>query len=162
MNIRNFHALSALVLMTAMAFTATTAAAEEEKMPSGTVSIESTGIAVGVGVTWGDGVLTYKGEEHKFKIDGLTLVDLGFSKVEAKGEVYDLNKLEDFNGSFVAATAAYAIGKKGEGDLWLRNDNGVKLHLTSTQKGARLSLAGQALGVTLAGTKPEKEAMPAE
>jgi hypothetical protein len=57
----------------------------EKMTPSGTVSIETKSIAAGIGVTWGDGKLSFKGKEYPFTIDGLTLVDFGFSKVNAVG-----------------------------------------------------------------------------
>ena len=64
---------------------ATTAVAAEKATPSGKVTIQSTSIAAGIGVTWGDGKLTFKGKEYPFSIDGLTLVDWGISKARRRG-----------------------------------------------------------------------------
>ena len=51
----------------------TSDAVPAEKMaPSGTVSIETKSIAAGIGVTWGDGKLSFKGKEYPFTVDGLT------------------------------------------------------------------------------------------
>ena len=41
--------------------------------PSGKVSIESRSIAAGIGVTWGDGKLSFKGKDYAFTIDGLSV-----------------------------------------------------------------------------------------
>ena len=68
----------------------TTAVAAEKATPSGKVTMQSTSIAAGIGVTWGDGKLTFKGKEYPFSIDGLTLVDWGISKASAEGDVYNL------------------------------------------------------------------------
>jgi hypothetical protein len=54
---------------------ATTAISGESPKPSGKVSIESRSIAAGIGVTWGDGKLSFKGKDYPFSIDGLTVVD---------------------------------------------------------------------------------------
>ena len=43
---------------------ATTAVAAEKATPSGKVTIESTSIAAGIGVSWGDGKLTFKGKTY--------------------------------------------------------------------------------------------------
>ncbi len=40
-------------------------AAADEKA-SGTVTIESKSVALGIGVSWGDGKLHYKGKTHAF------------------------------------------------------------------------------------------------
>ena len=60
-------------------------AATAQQAPSGKVTIESKTIAVGVGVSWGDGKLTYQGKEYPFSVDGLSVADLGVSKASAVG-----------------------------------------------------------------------------
>lgn len=116
--------------------------------PSGTVTIESKSVALGIGVSWGDGKLSYKGKTHSFSVKGLSVVDLGVSKVSARGKVYHLNKLEDFAGSFAAAEAGAVVGG-GMSAVVLKNQNGVVLELTSTQTGVKLTLAGEGLDVKL-------------
>ncbi|HTY78144.1 MAG TPA: EipA family protein [Candidatus Bathyarchaeia archaeon] len=116
--------------------------------PSGTVSIESKSVALGVGVSWGDGKLRFKGKTHTFSIKGLSVVDLGVSKVTATGKVYHLNKLEDFNGNFAASEAGAAVGG-GMSAIALKNQNGVVMELTSTQTGVKLTLAAEGLEVKL-------------
>jgi hypothetical protein len=36
----------------------------------GKVAIQSTSIAAGVGVSWGDGTLRFNGKEYRFSIEG--------------------------------------------------------------------------------------------
>jgi len=64
------------------------AAVAEETTLSGTITIESHSVALGFGVNWGHGSLKFKGKEYKFKITGLSVVDLGVSNVSATGEVF--------------------------------------------------------------------------
>jgi hypothetical protein len=117
-----------------------------EPSPSGTVKIASKAVAIGVGVTWGDGTLSYQGKNYTFSVDGISVVDLGASDVTSVGEVFYLNKLEDFSGNYTAGEAGIAIGG-GPSDTIMKNPNGVVIRLHGTQKGGRLTLAGQ--GVTL-------------
>jgi len=114
----------------------------------GTVSIESKSIAVGIGVSWGDGVLQYRGRSYAFSVDGLSVLDLGVSKVTAAGNVANLKKLEDFNGNYVQAGAGAVVGG-GAGAAVLRNQNGVEITLTATAQGVRFALASSGVNVKL-------------
>jgi len=57
---------------------------------TGKITLESKSIAVGVGVSWGDGVLEYQGKKYPFSVSGLSVVDLGISKATARGDVANL------------------------------------------------------------------------
>jgi hypothetical protein len=123
-------------------------AAEKAAKPSGRVVIQSTAIAAGIGVTWGDGKLTFKGKDYPFSIDGLTLVDWGISKATANGDVYNLDDIAKFAGTYLAAEAGLTLAG-GMGGMVLRNQNGVVLHLRSTSRGARLQLGTSGLVIKM-------------
>jgi hypothetical protein len=127
---------------------ATTAVAAEKATPSGKVAIETTSIAVGVGVSWGDGKLTFKGKTYPFSIDGLSLVDWGISKAQANGDVYNLTDPAKLGGTYVAAEAGLTLAG-GMGGMVLRNQDGVILHLRSVSQGARLQLGTSGLKITM-------------
>jgi hypothetical protein len=131
-----------------VAVSAANAAAAEGQKPSGNVTIESRSIAAGIGVSWGDGKLSFQGKEYPFSIDGLTLVDFGISKASATGEVYNLTDLSKFAGTYVAAEAGFALAG-GMGGMVLRNQNGVVMHVHSTTRGARLQLGTSGLSIKL-------------
>ncbi len=120
--------------------------ASAESVKTGTVKIESTSIALGIGVTWGDGELTYEGKVYRFSVSGLSVVDLGLSSVTAVGDVYDLHKLEDFPGNYVAGQAGAALGG-GVAATTMKNQNGVIMNLSSTQTGAKLTLAAEGVQI---------------
>jgi hypothetical protein len=122
--------------------------ATADDKPSGSVTIESKSVALGVGVSWGDGKLSYQGKTHTFSVKGLSVVDVGISKVSARGKVFHLNRLEDFAGIYAAAQAGAAVGG-GMSAVALRNQNGVVLELTSTQTGIKFTLAGEGIEVKL-------------
>jgi hypothetical protein len=139
--------VSRVALFLVLAF-ATTAVAADKATPSGKVTIESRSIAAGVGVTWGDGKLTFKGKVYPFSIDGLSLVDWGIAKVSANGDVYNLTDPAKLAGTYVAAEAGLTLAG-GMGGMVLRNENGVVLHVRSTSRGARLTLGTSGLKITM-------------
>ena len=116
--------------------------------PSGTVTLTSKAVALGVGVTWGDGVLTMGGKTYPFSVEGLSVADLGVSNISTAGEVFNLKNVADFSGNFIAGEAGIAIAG-GPTDQILKNQNGVVLRLHGTQTGARLTLAAQGVKLTI-------------
>ena len=140
--------LSRFALFLFVAVFATTAISGESAKPSGRVSISSRSIAAGIGVTWGDGKLTFKGKDYPFSIDGLSLVDWGISRATANGDVYNLTDVAKFAGTYVAAEAGLTLAG-GMGGMVLRNADGVVLHLRSTSRGARLQLGTSGLTIRL-------------
>lgn len=116
------------------------------KTPSGLIEFKSTSIAIGIGVKWGGGKLHFKGKQYAFSIEGVSLVDLGYSSVSATGEVYDLKSASDFAGTYAASQAAFALGG-GRTEVTMKNRRGVVISLRSDKQGTALSL-GPA-GVTI-------------
>ena len=127
---------------------ASNAVAAEKATPSGKITIESRSIAAGIGITWGDGKLTFKGKDYPFSIDGLTLVDFGISKASAVGEVYNLTDSAKLAGTYVAAEAGIALAG-GVGGMALRNQDGVIIHLRSVSRGAKLQLGPSGLTIKM-------------
>jgi hypothetical protein len=122
---------------------------QEEKIPSGLVSLKFRSVSVGVGGSSGDGILSYQGKTYPFSISGVGLVDIGVSTFEGSGKVYDLKTLNDFPGNYAAAQAGFAV-RGGTGELSMRNGRGVSIVLSGgegKEGGTRLNL-GPA-GVTI-------------
>lgn len=105
---------------------------------SGTVSMIFHSADIGVGYTWGDGVLHYKGHSYKFKIKGGDVVALGFSKSQATGRVYQLNNLYDFAGKYAAASGEATAGV-GVAAGNMKNANNVIIHMDASTIGGRLA-----------------------
>ncbi len=139
-----------LVLVLALVFSG--AAFSAEKKPDATLKLTEGQVALGVGWSWGKGVLSYKGKNYPFKVAGLSVGDVGVTKAEATGEVYNLKKLTDFNGNYVSA-AAEATVALGAGATAMKNDKGVVIHLLPKTKGVNLKLAGEGVNFTLEKTK---------
>jgi hypothetical protein len=124
------------------------ASAAMEPQPSGTVDMASKSLALGVGAIWGDGTLHFQGTNHKFSLQGLTVVDVGASAVTTAGEVFNLKNPADFAGNYIAGAAGLAIAG-GANDVIMRNDHGVVLRLHGIEKGVRLQLGAQGVSITM-------------
>ena len=133
--------VSSLLMVSALAIA-------QDGPPSGKVWLESTSVALGIGVSWGDGKLTVQGKDHVFTVKGLSVVDLGMSKITATGEVFNLKKVADFSGNYVAGKAGATVGG-GAGAVIMQNQNGVVMKLTSTSQGVQLTLAGAGVDIQL-------------
>ena len=112
----------------------------------GRVTIVARAAAVGVGYTWGDGTLSFHGHRYPFSVRGVTVADVGFSRIIGHGRVYNLHRLEDFSGTYAASTGEATLGN-GIGGQILENGQGVQLRIDDVTKGARLS--GSADGIQL-------------
>ena len=140
--------LSIVPVLVVALFGAGLAFGADEKKPDGTVRIHEGTVAAGIGWSWGGGELNMGGKTHKFKISGLTVAEVGITKAEASGSVYNLKNLDDFNGVYAAAGAEGTAGK-GAGVSSLRNDKGVVINLKSETKGANIKIAAEGLKITL-------------
>jgi hypothetical protein len=138
----------AVLLGCAVALSATCARAADTRTPDGTIELSEGSVGVGIGYSWGSGTLTYKGKQHKFKVEGLSAGDVGARSVSAKGNVYDLKKLEDFNGTYTAATAGATVGGGGAAAI-MKNQNGVEMTVMATTQGIGLTLGAQGVKVNL-------------
>jgi hypothetical protein len=148
-SMKRFHlACLKLAVVIPLLAGAISAFAEEAKKPVAKVSIESTSIAVGIGVTWGEGTLEFEGKTYKFSVSGLSVVDVGISKASVRGDVYNLTKVEDFPGTYVAASAGFALAG-GVGGTTTRNQNEVVVDLHAVTQGLKLTLAPQGFTVTM-------------
>ena len=126
------------------------AAAEEpvSALPAPYLTLETTSLAAGIGVTWGEGTLSYEGMDHAFSVRGVSLFDIGASVTDGLGEVYNLSQIEDFEGTYVAVGAAGAAGV-GKSTTRMRNDHGVEIELRSDLKGVEFALATQGFSIRL-------------
>lgn len=88
------------------------------------------------------------GTVHKFKVNGLSLIDLGVSKISATGEVFNLVEATDLNGTFIGGEAGITVIGGGSASA-VKNGNGVIMQLKSSQKGLKLTVAPEGMKVTL-------------
>ncbi len=121
---------------------------QPEQPPSATLRLKSRSVALGVGVNWGEGVLTFQGREYPVTVSGLSLLDLGVSGVSANGKVYYLNRPDDFSGNYFATQATFAVAGGG-GEVVMANGNGVFIALQSEQSGTQLTVGASGMSLKL-------------
>ncbi len=97
----------------------------------------------------GGGTLRFGGKEHEFSIGGLGIGGFGVSSIDASGEVYHLEKLEDFAGAYGQARAGLVVADKSKGSLWLRNTNGVYIRVSAEREGVMLALGADGVYIDL-------------
>ena len=124
-------------------------AAIEGLQPSGQVEMTQVQAAyIGSGSA-GSGTLWYRGRSYPFTVGGLGVGGIGFSTIEADGEVYKLEDLAQFPGAYAQGRYGFALGSQSMGDLWLQNEAGVILHLKAKRSGLMLSLGGDAVVIDM-------------
>lgn len=116
--------------------------------PVGTITFNATSVGVGATFTWGRGWLTYKGENYPIRLDGLGIVGLGVSKIQATGKVYNLKRPEDLAGSYAKAEAGAAFVQGGKGFV-ARSNKGVVIELSAREQGVSFELGGGTFTVTM-------------
>ena len=116
------------------------------KGPDATLQLSQGSVAAGIGFSWGGGTLTYRGKQYPVSVDGLSVGSVGISRANASGSVYNLKKLEDFNGTYTAVGAGAAVGGGGS-VATMQNQNGVRINLRATTQGVKFTLG--AAGVSL-------------
>jgi hypothetical protein len=116
--------------------------------PVGWVTIELQGVGAIVGVSWGRGVLYFQGKKYTFRVEGLSLGDVGYAKVSARGKVYNLRRPLDLTGTYAAVGAGVALAG-GVAGLAMQNERGVVIDLSATQQGVKLNIGPQGLTITM-------------
>jgi outer membrane immunogenic protein len=129
------------------------AAAQEA---DGTVKIRSRMVSPGIGLSWGDGVLTYQGQDYPFTFQAKGLfrdVDPAIAAAELSGQVFNLRRLEIFSGTYhkVEADASDAGGGTR---ATMKNGNGVVVNLVSTIEGRKFILGRDGMSILLKRQKP--------
>ena len=102
------------------------------------VELQSTAIGAGIGARFGDGTLLVEGVEYPFKVKGLSLGDLGVSRISAEGLVANLENVSDFEGRYLTVEAGAAAGV-GVSTVKMRNGKGVVITLESDIRGLQLT-----------------------
>jgi hypothetical protein len=134
------------LLVSACSTTSTTMAVDPNA--SAQVKINETEVVLMVGGADGKGLLDMKGEVWAFKIAGVKVGGFGIDKIHLTGNVYNLNKVEDFAGTYFEAEAGVTV-VKGAGGSWMKNDKGVSIHLSGNTDGLALGIGVEGVEITM-------------
>jgi len=139
---------AAMLFLLAMTF-CSQAFAQQSPQPSGTVTIDEYELAYIFNGQLGGGKLNFQGNTYDFKLGGLGIGGIGASHLKASGEIYNLNDVSQFPGAYAQASAGYSVTDQGKGHLWLQNENGVVLHLKTSQEGLGLTAGADGIVVNM-------------
>lgn len=135
---------AALMLVTAPAFAQPRTLGPQ----TGTVRIEQISVAFIASGELGGGTLTWRGRTYPISVGGLGIGGIGASRVLASGRVYGLTDRADFAGAYVQLKEGWAVGRAGQGRLWLKNDKGVTISLDTRRQGLQATIGAD--GVVIA------------
>ena len=125
------------------------ATASPSQAQSASIRIEIVKAGFIVGVAGGSGTLVYQGQRYPLRIGGVSLgATIGASKAELIGQVYNLRRPEDIQGTYTAVEAGYAVAG-GRKVARLRNSRGVLLQLRGRQIGLEFSVDLSGMEVAL-------------
>jgi len=99
--------------------------------PSGTLEMHQVQAAYIASAGGGSGTLFFEGGAYPFDVGGVGIGGIGASTITAAGDVYGLTQLSQFSGTYVQGRYGFAFGDRSGGDLWLKNNYGVILHLNA-------------------------------
>jgi hypothetical protein len=112
--------------------------------PNGTISFEVDSFlewspraslpATEMGISWVQGVLSFEGKPHTFKMKGLKTSIPGVRRLSGIGDVYNLKAAVDLAGTYHKAAPAGSTSIGGEKVLVIKNDKGVVIKIRVTKK----------------------------
>ena len=146
----NVKKIAVLVFVIA-AITGFTQAAKHDSGPDATLRVSGGSFALGIGVNWGSGTLTYRGKDYPVKVKGLSVGKVGMTNSSAYGELFNLKHLQDFNGHYNvggAGTRGVTLGAGKTGTI-LSNQAGVVVRVSSTQNGIAVNATGGGVDLQL-------------
>ena len=137
--------MSAAVAVGACLVSAGPSVAQEKDCPdvepvlAGTVKGTMTTAGFIVGARWGGGTLTLNdGTVRDFNASGAKLLETGVAEVQFTGNVYNLEKLEDFPGDYAAISQGLTLIEGITGSAVLTNENCVYIEVDAESQGVRL------------------------
>jgi hypothetical protein len=148
-----------VIAATAMAIYSATAVAEEkqkcserELVKAGTFEATVTSVGLIVGARWGSGILTLNnGDTHRFSLKGAKVMEIGAAKKQLAGTIYNLEKLDDFPGTYLGVGGGLTAVTAGLGGVSITNGACVVLNASAKDsKGLQVSMPIAPGGVLVA------------
>jgi hypothetical protein len=147
---KNVKKIAVLLLILGVMTGFTQAATHYEKA-NATLRLSGGSFALGIGVNWGSGTLTYKGKDYPVKVKGLSVGKVGMTSSSAYGEVFNLKHLQDFNGHYDVGGAGMrgvTLGGGKAGTI-MSNQAGVIVRISATQSGVAVNATGGGVDMQL-------------
>lgn len=121
---------------------------EPPPVTTGRIHLHGGSVGFIVGVGGADGYVEFRGERYPIEVSGLKVGTIGISSYELDGQVFNIHRIEDIEGSYSAGEAS-ATAIAGAGSIDMTNGNGVEIRATSSTGGLELTLAGGGVDIRL-------------
>ena len=121
-------------------------ASAQSSKPDATIEFHGGGVGFIAGVSWGSGVLHYKGQNIPLEVNGLQVGTVGVSKYDARGDVFNLKQPSDIAGTYAAGTGEATVAG-GLAGIQMQNGGGVVIKAAATTAGLNLKFGPS--GVTI-------------
>ncbi len=96
----------------------------------------------------GKGTVIYNGWEYRFKLENMTLSSVGEGQVELEGTFFNLNDVNDAQGTFKPMRAE--MDESGElRGLWMQNEKGVIAFVQTAGQSVAINLGTSGSRLTL-------------
>ncbi|MEM7464998.1 MAG: hypothetical protein AAF362_20200 [Pseudomonadota bacterium] len=129
-----------LIAALTMIAAASTIAPVAANAQTGRVDLQIVKVGFIVGLSGGRGTLYYDGLAYPIRIGGVSLgPSFAVSSIDLTGTAYNLNRVEDFYGTYTAGSAGLALVGGGE-TASLSNARGVRLEVVGRTIGVEFSL----------------------
>jgi hypothetical protein len=115
-----------------------------QEPPDAILRLSGGSFAAGIGFSWREGTLTYKDKTYPVSVNGMSIGKVGITNSTALCEVYHLRKLTDFDGHYTSAGAGLSLVGGVSVVTTMQNQNGVRINLHSTTRGAPTFTIGHA------------------
>ena len=139
------------MLCTVLAWVVFASPVTAEDVKSGTFSLEIWRVSFIGSAAHATGVLHYGGKTYKIEATGLGVGGFGASKTEVSGTVYNMNKREDFAGTYANVRSGIAVGEADMAkSIYVENENGVRLKGKPEMSGVQLNLGADGFIVSFA------------
>ena len=136
-------ATAMLLVLVAGCGSTTTSGGATDALPPGTITFrENQVLRMGDGGV-GEGTLIFRGWQHAFEVENMIVGGVGRGTVELDGEVWNLEKVEDFAGTYHPVKEDFEAGK-GLSGVWMENEKGVRVQVRTV--GQDLSVRVDAAG----------------
>ncbi|MEM1084881.1 MAG: hypothetical protein AAGI48_12285 [Verrucomicrobiota bacterium] len=116
--------------------------------PSATIKFTGGSAAYWASAQGGSGTLYFRGKEYPFTAVALGAGGTGAQHATTEGEVYNLNSLSDFAGTYTQLSSGFTI-IRGKKNTKLTNDKGVVIYAVAKTTGVASSTGGTKVLVEL-------------
>lgn len=116
---------------------------------SGTITLNTKSVGFILGGQWGGGTLRYRGRFYKVRVRVFEAGVIGAQAATFNGVVYNMRRLSDIEGTYVAGGAA-GTAVVGKSIVSLQNSKGVKMTLRGNSVGLAAKIAAKGFNLRLA------------